>query len=215
MALRELALRRTADRVEDDVQAYRTDKSIERVWKTEDSLLCCIGPGPGGENVVRSAARLAGQLGVEWTAVIRRDAGAAAAADRERERILRAVKLAQDFGAKTAILAGSDPAAADRRIRARAQLLEGRRRPRLARSRGGRGVADVAQRIGALAPDIDLIEVGRAPRRPRGTRRASDERRSRATARSACATCGPFLACVATTLVALVLLRRTSTSPTS
>ncbi len=68
MALRELALRRTADRVEDDVQAYRSDKAIERVWKTEDSLLCCIGPGPGGEDLVRSAARLAAQLGVDWTA---------------------------------------------------------------------------------------------------------------------------------------------------
>ena len=56
MALRELALRRTADRVEDDVQAYRSDQSIERVWKTEASLLCCIGPGPGGDDVVRSAA---------------------------------------------------------------------------------------------------------------------------------------------------------------
>ena len=39
MALRELALRRTADRVEDDVQAYRDDKAIERVWKTDASLL--------------------------------------------------------------------------------------------------------------------------------------------------------------------------------
>ena len=46
MALRELALRRTADRVEDDVQAYRADKAIERVWKTEASLLCCVGPDP-------------------------------------------------------------------------------------------------------------------------------------------------------------------------
>ena len=34
MALRELALRRTADRVEGDVQAYRVDKSIDSVWKT-------------------------------------------------------------------------------------------------------------------------------------------------------------------------------------
>ena len=46
MALRELALRRTADRVEDDVQAYRSDQAIERVWKTEASLLCCVGPEP-------------------------------------------------------------------------------------------------------------------------------------------------------------------------
>ncbi|HEY4136942.1 MAG TPA: hypothetical protein VGN65_00700, partial [Casimicrobiaceae bacterium] len=62
MALRELALRRTADRVEEDVQAYRIAQAIERIWKTEASLLCCVGPDPGGEHVVRSAARLAAQI---------------------------------------------------------------------------------------------------------------------------------------------------------
>ena len=69
MALRELALRRTADRVEDDVQAYRADRSIGRVWKTEAAVLCCIGPDQGGEHVVRSAAMLAQQLAVSWHAV--------------------------------------------------------------------------------------------------------------------------------------------------
>ena len=68
MALRELALRRTADRVEDDVQTYRSDRSIDRIWKTESALLCCIGPG-GAEHVVRSAALLAQQLAVSWHAV--------------------------------------------------------------------------------------------------------------------------------------------------
>src|SRR4029077_3587099 len=53
MALRELALRRPADRVEDDVQEYRSDQAIARVWKTEASLLCCVGPSPGRDDVVR------------------------------------------------------------------------------------------------------------------------------------------------------------------
>src|SRR6202022_1357687 len=44
MALRELALRRTADRVEGDVQAYRIDKSIDSVWKTDAALLTCVRP---------------------------------------------------------------------------------------------------------------------------------------------------------------------------
>jgi two-component system sensor histidine kinase KdpD len=56
IALRELALRRTADRIEDDVQAYRVEKSIG-LWKTGAALLACVGPRPGGEHVVRSAAR--------------------------------------------------------------------------------------------------------------------------------------------------------------
>jgi two-component system sensor histidine kinase KdpD len=161
MALRELALRRTADRVEDDVRTYRTAQAIERVWKTEDSLLCCIGPDPGDENVVRSAARLAGQLAVDWTAVYVETPSLQRLPSAERERILRAVRLAQEFGARTAILAGDDPAAqavAYAREHNCAKLIVGRplRSPWHFWRRG------VAQRIGQLAPDIDLIEVGRA-----------------------------------------------------
>ncbi len=111
MALRELALRRTADRVEDDVQAYRSDQAIDRVWKTEASLLCCIGPRAGSDYLVRSAARLATQLGVEWTAVYVETPALQRLPAPERERILRTVKLAHELGAKTAILSGEDPVA--------------------------------------------------------------------------------------------------------
>jgi two-component system sensor histidine kinase KdpD len=68
LALREIALRRTADVVEDEVQKYRAEKAINAVWKTQGHLLCCIGPAPGSEHAVRSAARLANQLDVDWTA---------------------------------------------------------------------------------------------------------------------------------------------------
>ena len=60
---------------------------------------------------MRSAARLATQLGVEWTAVYVETPALQRLPARERERILRTVKLAQEFGARTAILAGSDAAA--------------------------------------------------------------------------------------------------------
>ena len=208
MALRELALRRTADRVEDDVQAYRSDKSIERVWKTEDSLLCCIGPGPGGEDVVRSAARLAAQLGVDWTAVYVETPALQRLPARERERILQTVKLAQEFGAKTAILAGSDPAA---------QIVEYARTHNCSKVVVGRARRRAAVAVGArhwrsgsatLAPDIDLIEVGRGDRRSRAAsararrRRRTDPRRDAKRLRYLWA----LLACVATTLVATPLL---------
>ncbi|MGZ3241884.1 MAG: two-component system sensor histidine kinase KdbD, partial [Burkholderiaceae bacterium] len=61
-ALRELALRRTAERVEDDVLAYRAEESVKPVWKTDAALLACIGPKSDIEHVIRSAARLANQL---------------------------------------------------------------------------------------------------------------------------------------------------------
>ena len=206
MALRELALRRTADRVEDDVQAYRSDKSIERVWKTEDSLLCCIGPGPGGDDVVRSAARLAAQLGVKWTAAYVETPALQRLPARERERILRTVKLAQEFGAATAILAGGDAAAEAveyARTHNCSKLVVGRTRGAAkwpwARS--------TAHRIGELAPDIDLIEVGRGTAQPMPLRvpegdAETDPRRGAKRLRYLWA----LVACLATTLVATLLL---------
>ena len=77
-----------------------------------------------------------------------------------RERILKTVKLAQEFGAQTAILAGSDTTAElveYARSHNCSKVLVGRTRAafRWSRARG------MAQRLGELAPDIDLIEVGR------------------------------------------------------
>ncbi|MBK9116732.1 MAG: two-component system sensor histidine kinase KdpD [Betaproteobacteria bacterium] len=205
MALRELALRRTADRVEDDVQAYRADQAIERVWKTEESLLCCIGPREGGEDVVRNAARLAAQLGVEWTAVYVETPALQRLPARERERILRTVKLAQEFGAKTAILAGGDTAATvvdyARTHNCSKVVVDRVRTPmRWPWARG------TAHRIGALAPDVDLIEVGRAgahapPTPATEVDEDADERRGARRLRYLWA----VLACAAVTLVATPL----------
>ena len=60
IALREIALRRTAEHVEDDVRSYRVEQSISPVWHTEGTLLACIGPREGSEQTVRTAARMAG-----------------------------------------------------------------------------------------------------------------------------------------------------------
>ena len=82
MALRELALRRTADRVENDVQAYRVERSIGRVWKTEAAVLCCI--GPHDERRARGAQRGAARAAARGLVArgLRRDARAAAPAER-------------------------------------------------------------------------------------------------------------------------------------
>lgn len=110
IALRELALRRTAERVEDDVQAYRRNASIEPVWKTAASLLACIGPGEGSEQVLRASAQLANQLNLGWHAVYVETPRLQRLAEADRERILGTVQLARDLGATTAVLAGDDVA---------------------------------------------------------------------------------------------------------
>src|SRR5208283_1716042 len=98
MALRELALRRTADRVEGDVQAYRVDKSIASVWKTATALLTCVGPNAAAERVVRAAARLASQLNADWHAIYVETPSLQRLPAAQRERILGTLDLAKDLG---------------------------------------------------------------------------------------------------------------------
>ncbi len=162
IALRELALRRTADVVEGDVQRYRSDKSIDGVWKTQARLLCCIGPHAGSEQVVRAAARLAQQLDMGWNAVYVETPQLQRLPAPERERILRVVKLAQELGARTTILAGSDPVAA---------LVEHARKENTGTVVVGRSGArrwpwrrSLSEAIAALENDLDVIEIGRGGR---------------------------------------------------
>lgn len=209
MALRELALRRTADRVEDDVQAWRSDRAITQVWKTEAALLACIGPRDGAEHVVRSAARLAQQLNVAWHAVYVETPALQRLPDAQRQRILRCVKLAQELGATTAVLAGQDVASTlieHARRNNLSKLMLGRNpRPSWWRKRSGRLLG---RAVAALAPDIDLIEVGERVQRPRPEPVPSaeltteaDGDRTRARLRYLWAA----LACAGTTLLALPL----------
>jgi two-component system, OmpR family, sensor histidine kinase KdpD len=161
MALRELALRRTADRVEGDVQAYRVDKSIESVWKTANALLTCVGPDAGAERVVRAAARLAGQLNAEWHAIYVETPGLQRLPAARREKILGTLSLAKELGATTAVIADADVAMS---------VIDYARSHNLSKLVIGRDPArrlwpwqrSSGQKLALLAPDIDLVEIGRA-----------------------------------------------------
>lgn len=109
IALRELSLRRTADRVDDQMRIYRQERSIGGAWHTQDSLLVCVGPEPGAEKMIRKASRIATQFGVEWHAVYVETPHLQHQPRAERDRILKTLHFAQDLGAETAVLAGQNP----------------------------------------------------------------------------------------------------------
>ena len=168
LALRELSLRRTADRVDEEVVAYRRDQSVAAVWPTQNSLLVCIGPEPGGEKLVRNGARLAAQFDVPWHVIYVETPELLRLPEARRTRLLRIHKLAAELGAKTAILPGEDAARVAltyAREHNLGKIVLGRR------SVGWRAYRFPWQRrfstrLGALAPDIDLIlvELGGAAR---------------------------------------------------
>jgi two-component system sensor histidine kinase KdpD len=159
IALRELALRRTADRIETDVQAYRVEKSISTIWKTDADVLACIGPGTSSEQVIRSAARLASQLNARWHAIYVETPLLQRLPSRERERMLKTLKVAQDLGAVTAVLSGGDIAleiVAYARSHNFPRVVLGRSKARWPWQPSLRG------RIAVYAPEMDLIETSRA-----------------------------------------------------
>ncbi|WP_027811432.1 sensor histidine kinase [Burkholderia cenocepacia] len=112
IALRELALRRTADRVDAQMREYRADRSIQRIWQARERLLVCVGPGPEAPTLVRAAARLAASLRADWIAVYVETPRLQRLPDARRQRTLDALKLAAELGAETATLAGADAVAA-------------------------------------------------------------------------------------------------------
>lgn len=168
IALRELALRRTAEHVEDDVRSWRVEQSGNGalqtpVWNTSGAVLVGVGPQPGADQTVRTAARLAGQLNVRWFAAYVETPRLQRLPAAERDRTLAVMALAEQLGATTAVLTGHDVAAA---LVAHAQelncatLVVGRPQARrFAALRPG-----MAQRLARLAPALDVVHAGRSDR---------------------------------------------------
>ncbi|MES3010256.1 MAG: DUF4118 domain-containing protein [Pseudomonadota bacterium] len=171
IALREMALRRTAEHVEDDVRSWRVEQSGSGsagassrdlpVWNTSGAMLVGVGPQPGSEQTVRTAARLAGQLNVRWFAAYVETPRLQRLAAAQRDRILAVIALAEQLGATTAVLTGHDAATA---LVAHAQelncatLVVGRPPAR----RLGGWLPTMTRQLARLAPGLDIVETGHA-----------------------------------------------------
>ncbi|HKC42899.1 MAG TPA: sensor histidine kinase KdpD [Burkholderiales bacterium] len=110
IALRELALRRTAERVDRQMREYRTDEGIETPWPVAERIVVCVGPGANAERVVRAGARLAARMKADWTAVYVETPRLQRQPDAERDRILRNLRLAEQLGGIAVTLGGGNVA---------------------------------------------------------------------------------------------------------
>lgn len=221
IALREIALRRTAEHVGDDVRTYRTRHTQKTLssqtsgtpaWNTSGAMLVCVGPQAGAEHAVRSAARLAGQLNVRWFAAYVETPALQRRPAPERDRVLTVLKLAEELGASTAVLTGEDEAQA---LMAHAQglncatLVLGR--PSSSRWHQLRRIwrPTLARQLANLAPGIDLVEVGASESvrklPPALPRQVQDDAPSSTWAESLPRYAWAAAACLLTMLVALPL----------
>ena len=109
IALRELALRVTAERVGTDVLLYRHNEGIKQIWPTRDKILVCVGAREDSLKLIRAAKRLVASLQGEWVAVyVDSPKKHSEAAAEERNSAIKHLRLAEQLGAETHVLMGFD-----------------------------------------------------------------------------------------------------------
>lgn len=179
IALREIALRVTAQRVDAEMRRYRAEHGIDRTWPAADRVLVCVSASPASEHLVRGARRLARSTHSEWIAAWVEGPDALRMTARSRERLDANLALARSLGAETVSLSADNPA--DEIIRyARSRnvtrivvgkpthsALRDRLRPsfldRLVRSSGDIDI-QVMTGVGALAKTLPAPPVPSTPR---------------------------------------------------
>ncbi len=107
-ALRDLALRRAAGRVDDQMVDFLRQSAVEGPWLTGERLLVCVGPDQMSERVVRVASRLAAGLNARWLVVSLTRPGGALPDPAAAERLEQTLRLAERLGAETRREASGD-----------------------------------------------------------------------------------------------------------
>ena len=108
LALRELALRHTADRVDQDLRKVRGKGSEAEPWHTSERILVCVAPNRMAQKVVRAARRLANSLHAELIAVTVSSSRQFRVGVQAQAEMDAAMRLAEELGSRTVTLAGDD-----------------------------------------------------------------------------------------------------------
>jgi two-component system, OmpR family, sensor histidine kinase KdpD len=109
-ALRELALRRTAERVDEQLLTHMQAHAIAGPWAAGERILVCISEDPRAAGLVRATRRLADRLHAPWTAVSIETRRSLQLTETERDRLADTLRLAESLGGEALTI----PAAARR-----------------------------------------------------------------------------------------------------
>jgi two-component system sensor histidine kinase KdpD len=110
IALRQLALRRTAERVEAKVRTYKAVHGIAETWHTGERVLVCISPSPHSGRLVRAARRMATSLHAELIGVYVETPASIRIGAAARERLATNMRLVESLGGEAVTLRGEDAA---------------------------------------------------------------------------------------------------------
>jgi Osmosensitive K+ channel histidine kinase len=168
VALREIALRRIADKVNREVESSRNEVSSELYYAGEH-ILVCLSSSPSNARVIRTAARFASAFHASFTALFVETPHTRELNDKNRARLRENLKLAEQLGAKIATVYGDDVAyqiAQYAKVSGVSKIVMGR-------SSSKSGVLfrspNFVERLTALAPNMDIyiIPDNLSPYRPR------------------------------------------------
>ena len=112
-ALRELALRRTAERVDEQLLSEMQAKAIPGPWAAGDRVLVCVSEDPRAAGLVRATRRIADRLHAPWTAIYVETARSARLTNEQRDRIADTLRLAISLGGETMTVPGGSRRVAD------------------------------------------------------------------------------------------------------
>jgi two-component system, OmpR family, sensor histidine kinase KdpD len=107
IALRELALRVTAHRVDQQMESYRREHAIRDTWAVGGRFLVGLGEPEAGLRLIRAASRMAARLQAEWLVVHVETPGEFAPTGAARDHLVDLMGYAEELGAETAMLIGT------------------------------------------------------------------------------------------------------------
>src|ERR1700745_2451760 len=170
-ALRELALRRTADRVDEQLLNHMQANAIAGPWAAGDRILVCVSEDPRAAGLVRYAKRLADRVHAPWTAISIETRRSLQLTDEQRDRLADTLRLAEALGAEALTIPGVERRIADDIISfAQAnnvtQIINGTlERPRWFESSRGSVVHELVRRAGNIS--VSVITRDELPSGPR------------------------------------------------
>jgi two-component system sensor histidine kinase KdpD len=169
-ALRELALRRTAQRVDDQLLTHMQAHAIAGPWAAGDRVLVCVSEAGNAPALIRYARRVADRLHAPWTAIYVETARTQRLSDAERDRIADYLRLAERLGASTITIPGrkiADEIIAYAEANNITQIAIGKSdRPRWFEMLHGSVVHDLVRKTGPISVHVVSAE-GDAPASPK------------------------------------------------
>ncbi|MDX3807645.1 DUF4118 domain-containing protein [Bosea thiooxidans] len=172
-ALRELALRRTAQSVDEQLLSHMQSHAISGPWAAGERILVCIDDGAGAQALIRLAKRQADRLRAPWSALYVETPQAAALTEAAKTRVAGVLRLAEQLGGEAITLPGQDVAGEIIRHAAAnnvTQIVVGKPAKSYWRELFGGSVShDLIRRAGHISVHVVSVAEGEKEARPFAT----------------------------------------------